>query len=59
MTTLADFDLLQDGKTSILNESWTDPETHAAISLHLRLKRAREEVHRLNIEIRQQTTVRN
>jgi hypothetical protein len=56
MTTLADFDLLRDSKTSILNESWTDPETRVAMSLHFRLKRAREEVHRLNIEIRRQTT---
>jgi hypothetical protein len=56
MTTLADFDLLRDGKTSILNQSWTDPKTRAAMSLHFRLKRAREEVHRLNIEIRRQTT---
>jgi hypothetical protein len=56
MATLADFDLLHDVKNSILNENWTDPEIRAAMALHFRLKRAQEEVHRLNVEIRRQTT---
>jgi hypothetical protein len=56
MATLADFDLLRDMRNNILTESWTKPEVREAMVLHFRLKRAREEVHRLNVEIRRQCT---
>jgi hypothetical protein len=56
MATLADFDLLRDTKNNILTESWTKPEVREAMALHFQLKRAREEVHRLNIEIQRQCT---
>jgi hypothetical protein len=56
MATLAEFDLLQDVKNSILSETWADPDVREAMSFHFRLKRAREEIQRLNIEIQRQTT---
>jgi hypothetical protein len=56
MATLGDFDLLRDTNRSILKQSWTDPEVREVMTLHFRLKRAREEVHRLNVEIRRQCT---
>ena len=57
MPTLADFDLLWDvSKNNILTKTWTDTDVREAMAFHFRLKRAREEIHRLNVEIQRQTT---
>jgi hypothetical protein len=56
MATLGDFDLLRDVKNSILSKSWTNSNVREAMTFHFRLKRAREEIQRLNVEIRRQTT---
>jgi hypothetical protein len=56
MATLADFDLLRDVKNSALTKRWAKPRIREAMRLHFRIKRAHEEIHRLNVEIKRQTT---
>jgi hypothetical protein len=56
MAELADFDLLRDVTTDIRSHPWADPQHRDAMVLHFRIKRAREEIHRLNIEMRRQVT---
>jgi hypothetical protein len=56
MAELGDFDLLRDVKNDIRSHSWANPQFRDAMILHFRLKRAREEIYRLNIEIRRQVT---
>jgi hypothetical protein len=56
MVTLADFDLLRDVKNSVAEKPWADGQVREAMNIHFRMKRAREEIHRLNIEIRRQIT---
>jgi hypothetical protein len=56
MATLADFDLLWDIKDSVINKPWGKPEVREAMTLYFHMKRAKEEIHRLNIEIRRQIT---
>jgi hypothetical protein len=56
MATLADFDLLRDVKNSVVNKPWAKPEVREVMMLYFRMKRAKEEIHRLNIEIRRQIT---
>jgi hypothetical protein len=56
MAELADFDLLRDVKSDIRSRPWADPQNREAMVLHFRITRAREEIHRLNIEIRRQVT---
>jgi hypothetical protein len=56
MATLADFDLLQDVKDSVVNKLWAKPEVWEAMMLYFCMKQAKEEIHCLNIEICQQTT---
>jgi hypothetical protein len=56
MAELADFDLLRDTTGDIRSRPWTKPQYREAMVLHFRIKRAKEEIHRLNIEIRRQAT---
>jgi hypothetical protein len=50
--TLADFDVLRDVHTDICSLPWTQPACCEAMNLHFGICRAREEIIRLNIEIR-------
>jgi hypothetical protein len=56
MATVADFDALRGIKDGVAKKPWADPQVREAITLHFRMKRAKEEIHRLNVEIRRQTT---
>jgi hypothetical protein len=56
MATLVDFDLLRDVKNSVTKKPWAKPQVRDAMTLHFRIKRAREEIHCLNVEIQQQIT---
>jgi hypothetical protein len=56
MATLADFDLLRDVKDGVSTKPWANAQVRDAMTLHFRMKRAREEIHRLNIEIQRQVT---
>jgi hypothetical protein len=56
MATLADFDLLRDVENSVAKKPWAKPQVRDAMTLHFRIKRAREEIHRLNLEIQRQIT---
>ena len=53
---LSDFDLLRDGRQDISQLPWASPMGHRAMDLHFKTCRAREEIKRLNIEIRQLVT---
>ncbi|KAJ8092616.1 hypothetical protein PM082_006941 [Marasmius tenuissimus] len=52
MVTLADFDLLKDTHLDLTNVAWAQPLNRESIRLYFGLKRAREEITRLNVEIR-------
>jgi hypothetical protein len=56
MATLADFDLLRLSHVDIRTLPWTQPVARQAMSLYFGIKRAKEEIHRLNVEIRRITT---
>jgi hypothetical protein len=56
MVTLADFDLLRLSHVDICTLPWTQPVTRQAMSLYFGIKRAKEEIRRLNVEIRRLTT---
>ena len=49
--TVADFDLLRDTRTDIRRLPWTEPSRREATSYYFGIKRAREEIVRLNVEI--------
>ena len=49
--TVADFDLLRDTRTDIRCLPWTEPSRREATSYYFGIKRAREEIVRLNVEI--------
>jgi hypothetical protein len=49
--TLADFDLLRDTRTDIRRLPWTEPSRREATTYYFGIKRAREEIVRLNVEI--------
>lgn len=49
--TVADFDLLRDTRTNICCLSWTEPSRREATTYYFGIKRAREDVVRLNVEI--------
>jgi hypothetical protein len=49
--TVADFDLLRDTRTDIRCLAWTEPSRREATSYYFGIKRAREEIVRLNVEI--------
>ncbi|KAJ6450440.1 hypothetical protein C8R47DRAFT_1230255 [Mycena vitilis] len=53
---LADFDLLRDTTTDIRNLPWAKPANREAMVLYFGIKRAKEEIHRLNVEIRRTIT---
>jgi hypothetical protein len=48
---LAEFDLLKDTRQQICKKPWAKPAVREAIRLYLKIKRAQEEITRLNIEI--------
>lgn len=49
--TVADFDLLRDTRTDIRSLVWTEPAHREATTLYFGIKRAKEEIVRLNVEI--------
>ncbi|KAF8158816.1 hypothetical protein K438DRAFT_1910014 [Mycena galopus ATCC 62051] len=49
---LADFDLLRDAREDIRQEPWALPAGRAAMEQHFKILRAKEEIQRLNVEIR-------
>ncbi|KAJ6608007.1 hypothetical protein B0H10DRAFT_1955757 [Mycena sp. CBHHK59/15] len=51
MISLAEFDILHDTRQDIRLLSWTQPAPREAMVLHFGIKRAKEEVRRLNVEI--------
>lgn len=53
---LAEFDLLRNARTDIRTKLWTDPSRREATIKYLRLQRAKEEVERLNREVRRLRT---
>ncbi|KAJ7603381.1 hypothetical protein DFH06DRAFT_1151911 [Mycena polygramma] len=54
--TLADFDLLRDTRTDIRNLPWANPANREAMTFYFGIKRAKEEIRRLNVEIRRTIT---
>lgn len=51
MATLADFDLLRETRQDIREKPWTGPHHRRATNIHFNIKRAREEIRRLDVEI--------
>jgi hypothetical protein len=49
--TVADFNLLRDTRTDIRRLPWTEPSRREATTYYFGIKRAREEIVRLNVEI--------
>ncbi|KAK1217091.1 hypothetical protein PQX77_020275 [Marasmius sp. AFHP31] len=56
MVSVADFDLLKDTKHNVAEFVWAKEEHREAMRLHFRIRRAREEIERLNIELRRLVT---
>ncbi|KAF7300328.1 hypothetical protein HMN09_00916100 [Mycena chlorophos] len=56
MGVLEDFDLLRLGREDIRDAAWAQPGARVAMDLHFRLLRAKEEVVRCNVEIKQFST---
>jgi len=54
--TVADFDLLRDTRSDIRSLPWTEPSRREAVSLYFGIKRAREEIARLNVEVKRLLT---
>ena len=54
--TIADFDLLRDTRSDIRSLPWTEPSRREAASMYFGIKRAREEIVRLNVEIKRLLT---
>ncbi|KAJ7822466.1 hypothetical protein B0H14DRAFT_3470709 [Mycena olivaceomarginata] len=55
-TFLADFDILQDTRVEVQSRPWTQPAYWLSMDTYFKIKRAKEEITRLNIEIRQLVT---
>ncbi|KAJ7679874.1 hypothetical protein B0H14DRAFT_3681713 [Mycena olivaceomarginata] len=55
-TSLAEFDLLRDTDADIHSEPWAQPARREAMVLYFGIKRAKEEICRLNVEIRRLIT---
>ncbi|KAJ7083938.1 hypothetical protein B0H15DRAFT_923758 [Mycena belliarum] len=55
-TFLADFDILRDTDSEVQSRPWTRPAYRLAMDRYFRILRAREEIRRLNIEIRRVVT---
>ncbi|KAI6010375.1 hypothetical protein BKA83DRAFT_4467509 [Pisolithus microcarpus] len=53
---LADFDLLRDTREDISQRPWAHPTARFAIDTYFKMRRAEEEIKRLNIEIRRVIT---
>ncbi|TFY51701.1 hypothetical protein EVJ58_g10428, partial [Rhodofomes roseus] len=51
MVSLAEFDLLRDARTDIRKEPWADRKNREAMNILFDMKRAEEEIERLNVEI--------
>ncbi|KAF8189469.1 hypothetical protein K438DRAFT_1763685 [Mycena galopus ATCC 62051] len=51
-TFLADFDILRDTRSEVQSRPWTRPAYRLAMDTYFKIERAREEITRLNIEIR-------
>lgn len=51
-TFLDQFNILQDTRHSVLDKKWADPVVRHLMRQHRRVLRAKEELHRCNIEIR-------
>jgi hypothetical protein len=56
MTSLAELDLLRDTRQDLREQAWTQPARREAMVLYFGIKRAKEEVRRLNVEIRRLIT---
>ncbi|TFY62236.1 hypothetical protein EVJ58_g3989 [Rhodofomes roseus] len=56
MVNLADFDLLRETRDDIRKQPWAQYPNRRATNLHFNIKRAREEIERLNVEIRRLLT---
>jgi hypothetical protein len=56
MTSIADFHLLGETRDDIRNARWTHHDAREATWLYFRVKQAREEVERLNVEMKRQIT---
>ncbi|KAJ7869760.1 hypothetical protein B0H14DRAFT_2727000, partial [Mycena olivaceomarginata] len=55
-TSLAEFDLLRDTRTDVRAQPWAQPARREAMVLYFGIKRAKEELIRLNVEIRRLIT---
>ncbi len=55
-TSLSDFDLLRDSRTDIRSQPWTEASRREAMNLYFGIKRAHEEIARLNVEIKRLLT---
>ncbi|KAF6743091.1 hypothetical protein DFP72DRAFT_1080863 [Ephemerocybe angulata] len=53
---LADFDLLRDSRQDVRTRPWAQPGPRSIMHQHFKITRAREEIRRLNIEIRRLVT---
>ena len=53
---LADFDLLRDTREDITTKSWAKPASRLASDSYFKMERAKEEIIRLNVEIRRVVT---
>jgi len=53
---LSDFDLLRDARQEIQHRPWATPAGRLAMDTYFKLLRAREEIDRLNVEIRRVAT---
>ncbi|KAJ7284762.1 hypothetical protein C8J57DRAFT_1053159 [Mycena rebaudengoi] len=55
-TALGEFDLLRDTRQGIHQQPWTQPARREAMILYFGIKHAKEEIRRLNVEIRRKIT---
>lgn len=53
---LADFDLLRDARDDISHRPWATPTGRQTMDTYFKMCRAREEIHRLNVEIQRLAT---
>ncbi|KAF9472022.1 hypothetical protein BDN70DRAFT_909241 [Pholiota conissans] len=53
---IADFDLLRESRTDILSKPWAEGPRREAMNLYFGIKRAHEEIVRLNVEIKRLVT---
>ncbi|KIJ64310.1 hypothetical protein HYDPIDRAFT_90572, partial [Hydnomerulius pinastri MD-312] len=53
---LSDFDLLRDARQDVSQQPWASPTARLAMDTYFKMKRAEEEIIRLNIEIRRLVT---